>query len=91
MLSGFWEEAEEPIARADKETLLRFLTAGEPNTRSLDSKTNCNRVFEETQVVGNAILKPREAIATFDKIQYSQQSDSHALVSGERFSAPLEH
>ena len=44
MLSGFWEEAEEPIARIDNETLLGF---GESNTKSFDLKPICNWVFEE--------------------------------------------
>jgi hypothetical protein len=46
MLSGFCE-AEEPIARTDKETLLGFLKAREANTRSLDLKPNSSWVFEE--------------------------------------------
>lgn len=47
MLSGFWEEAEEPMARADKETVLDFLKPWEPNTKSLDLTPSSNWLFVE--------------------------------------------
>jgi hypothetical protein len=43
ILSGFCEEAEEPIARTDKETLLGILKAREAN----ELNPNCSWVFDE--------------------------------------------
>lgn len=47
MRSGFCEEAEDPIARTDKETLSGFFKAREANKRGLDLKPNSSWVFEE--------------------------------------------
>ena len=64
MRSGFCEEeAEDPIERTDKGTLLGFLNAREANKRGLDLKPNSSWVFEEIKVVGNPKLKPWEAIS----------------------------
>lgn len=52
MLSGFWEEAEEPIARTtDKETLLGRLKEGEAETNSLDLTRDSNWLREEMCLV----------------------------------------
>jgi hypothetical protein len=48
MRSGFCEEeAEDPIERTDKETLMGFLKARDANKRGLDLKPNSSWVFEE--------------------------------------------
>lgn len=47
-LSGFWEEeAEDPIARTEKESLLGFPIGWEFNTENLDLEPKSNWVLEE--------------------------------------------
>lgn len=61
MLSGFWEEEEEPIARVEKKTaLLDCFKEGEANTKDLDLIQKSN-LLEEIHVVAVGIrLKLRE-------------------------------
>ena len=63
MLSGFWEEAEEPIARTEKQSFLGFAKDWEPKTKSLDFDPNLRWVLEETKALVAGKLKECEAIS----------------------------
>lgn len=58
MLSGFWEEAEEPMARiTDKETLLGRLKEGEAETNSLDLTPDSNWLRVEMCIAVGMLIK----------------------------------
>jgi hypothetical protein len=71
MLSGFWEEeAEEPIARTEKELLMCSLKQQESKTNGLVFGAITDWVFEEidVNVVVKLILPRLEAIANADTL-----------------------